>query len=250
MTDGYPWYWTFRTALPPGLRVSARAGVDRLLAPAMGSVNGGQDEDRICLTLDDGPDPRVTPAILDVLAAQAARCTFFLLTDQARGHPELARRIVAEGHEVALHGKDHRPMTGLPAREVTRYLSDARHELEDIVGRPVDLYRPPYGAQSPRSYLGARRAGLEVVVWSSDAADWVDRPGEQVVLDALRGATPGAVLLFHERLEPHPTRGAPVTGFDRVAVVEGILHGVRRRGLTPTPVGELARRRRTAWFRP
>nr|WP_269327177.1 polysaccharide deacetylase family protein [Kineosporia mesophila] len=220
------------------------------MAGVAGSVNGGRDRTRVCLTLDDGPDPHITPAVLDALAARNARCTFFLLTDQARARPDLARRIAGAGHEVALHGRDHRPMTGLSARTVRRYLTGARHELQDLVQQPVGLYRPPYGAQSPRSYLGARQAGLEVVVWSGDAADWVDRPGSQVVTDALRGAEPGAILLFHERLEPHPTRGAPTTSFDRADAVAGIVDGILERGLIPSTVGDLSEHRRTTWFRP
>jgi peptidoglycan/xylan/chitin deacetylase (PgdA/CDA1 family) len=122
--------------------------------------------------------------------------------------------------------------------------------LQDIVERPVTRFRPPYGAQSLASYLGARRAGLEVVVWSSDANDWVDRAGPEVVETALAGAGPGAIMLFHERLEPHPVRGAPRTSFDRVAVIGDILDGMRERGLSPGTVDELGPLHRTAWFRP
>jgi peptidoglycan/xylan/chitin deacetylase (PgdA/CDA1 family) len=250
MSEGYPWYWRLKSAMPTGMKLAARRLVDGVAASAIGSVNRGPAADRACLTLDDGPDPDVTPALLKELAARDVRCTFFLLTDQARSHPALAREIVAAGHEVALHGQDHRPVSAMSAAAARRYLSGARTALQDIVQQPVTLYRPPYGAQSLSSYLGARRAGLEVVVWSSDANDWVDRAAGAVVSDALAGAEPGAIMLFHERLEPHPVRGAPTTSFDRVAVVGGILDGLRERGLTPSTVGELGTLHRTAWFRP
>jgi peptidoglycan/xylan/chitin deacetylase (PgdA/CDA1 family) len=251
MTTGYPWYWRAKNALPSGMKGSARRLVDSVAARAIGSANrGGSGVDRACLTLDDGPDPEVTPALLKELAARDVRCTFFLLTDQVLQYPELTREIVAGGHEVGLHGQDHRTVSGMSTVQAQRYLGEGRSILEDVTGRTVSLYRPPYGAQSLSSYLGARRAGLDVVVWSSDANDWVDRPAAEVVTDALVGADPGAIMLFHERLEAHPLRGAPTTGFDRVAVVAAILDGMRDRGLTPSTVGELGPLHRTAWFRP
>ena len=251
MRTGYPWYWRLKNALPTGVKHTARQLVDSVAASAIGSANrGGPATGRACLTLDDGPDPQVTPALLKELAARDVRCTFFLLTDQVRQHPEIAREIVAAGHEVGLHGQDHRAVSAMKSGQAQQYLSTARTILQDAVGQPVSLYRPPYGAQSLSSYLGARRAGLDVVVWSSDASDWVDRAASEVVADALAGADPGAIMLFHERLEPHPQRGAPTTGFDRVAVIGAILDGMRERGLTPSTVGELGPLQRTAWFRP
>jgi peptidoglycan/xylan/chitin deacetylase (PgdA/CDA1 family) len=250
MSEGYPWYWRLNEALPITARRGGRRLVDAVAARSVGSVNRGGATDRACLTLDDGPDPEITPRVLEQLAARAVRCTFFLLSERARQHPQLTRQIAAAGHEVALHGRDHRTVSGMSVRQAQRYLTQARDELQDLIGRPVTWYRPPYGAQSPSSYLGARRAGLEVVVWSSDAQDWVDREAAEVVGRALAGATPGAILLFHERLEPHPTRGAPATSFDRIAAIAAILDGMQARGLTPSTVGELGALRRTAWFRP
>jgi peptidoglycan/xylan/chitin deacetylase (PgdA/CDA1 family) len=253
MSDGYPWYWRLKAGLPPGVKKTARRSVDAVAARAVGSVNHGirrTGETSIALTLDDGPDPDVTPGLLEELAGRDVRCTFFLLTDQVRAFPDLARRIAAGGHEVALHGRDHRPVSGLSAAQTQAYLGEARKELQDAVQQPVRYYRPPYGAQSIGSYLGARRAGLEVVVWSDDADDWTDRAAPEVVERALEGAEPGAILLFHERLEPHPTRGAPTTSFDRVKVIGGILDGFADRNLTPTTVTGLGEHARTAWFRP
>ena len=88
------------------------------------------------------------------------------------------------------------------------------------------------------------------MVWSADAQDWVDRPGPQVVRDALAAVNPGGILLFHERLEPHPVRGAPTTGFDRPATVTAILEGLQQQGLRPVTVGAAGGRHRTSWFRP
>lgn len=250
MAEGYPWYWRLKATMPTTVKHGARRLTDALTSSIIGSVNRGVRTDRACLTLDDGPDPHITPGVLAALAARDVRCTFFLLTDRAKAHSALTREIVAAGHEVALHGQDHRPVSGMSARQAQNYLTDARNELQDIAQQSVTWFRPPYGAQSLSSFLGARRAGLDVVVWSSDASDWVDGPAADIVARALVGATPGAIMLFHERLEPHPVRGAPTTSFERVAVIETILDGMRKRGLTQSTVGDLGELGRTTWLRP
>lgn len=248
-----PLYWTLRNRLTPGWRSLARRAVDTLAAYPLGSWRSTLSGVDVALTFDDGPEPDLTPRLLDLLDEYGAKCTFFMLVNQARTYPELAGLVAHRGHEVALHGQDHRRLTQLSHREARRYLTAARKELEDIVGVPVALYRPPYGSQSVPSYLAARRAGLSVVVWSADAADWVDRSSGEVAHTALDGLRPGGVLLLHERLEPDPLRDAPRTGFDRIEMVRTVLDGVRERGWGTDTVGSLASRdglNRSVWFRP
>jgi peptidoglycan/xylan/chitin deacetylase (PgdA/CDA1 family) len=199
----------------------------------------------------------VTPALIDRLAQLDVRATFFVLTLRAERYPHLIERLASAGHEIALHGLDHRRITGMPARQARGYLGEARRRLEDVAGHSVTMYRPPYGSQSMGSFVAARGAGLQVVVWNGDAQDWVDRPAAVVARDAADACKPGGILLFHERLEPDPShpdpvRGAPVTNFDRVAVVADLVERVRQRGLAPCAVGDLATHGqmvRTAWFR-
>ena len=246
-----------RARLGPGPRRVLRRLADLALAPAFGSWNAGRASGSVALTFDDGPDPDVTPALIDRLAELDVRATFFLLTLRAERFPDLVARLTDAGHEIALHGLDHRRITGMPARQARGYLDDARRRLEQVVGRAVTMYRPPYGSQSMASLVAARRAGLQVVVWNGDAQDWEDRPAPLVVRAAVDACKPGGILLFHERLEPDPShsdpvRAAPVTTFDRVAVISDVIDAVRSRGLLPCAVGDLAARApmvRTAWFR-
>lgn len=246
-------YWKLRDRLGPADRRRVRAAVDAVVAPALGSIRATGATTRVAITFDDGPDPDVTPRLLGALAEDDVTCTFFVLLAQARRHPELLRAVSAAGHEVALHGDDHRRITELGHRAAYRYLVAARDELQRLAEASVRHYRPPYGSQSVVSYLAARRAGLEVVVWSADAEDWTDRPVEQVVSDGLDGLDGGGILLLHERLEPDPRNGAPTTSFDRIDMARRIIAGARERGWEPGTVSELVRAggpRRTAWFRP
>lgn len=235
--------------LGPRARRWARRLADGVLAP-VSSLAGGRAPGEVAVTFDDGPEPDVTPALLAVLARHQVTCTFFLLVNQAEQHPELVHAIVGAGHEVALHGLDHRPLPAMGHRGALRYLREARARLESIAGCPVHWYRPPYGKQSPGSWAAARRAGLDVVVWSADAADWEDVQVAEVVALAHERLAEGGILLLHERVEPGPA-GEPVeTHFDRVEVVDRVLTDLQGRGLRPVTVGALARRaRRTAWFR-
>jgi len=248
-----PRYWTVRDRLGPAGRRRARAAVDAVVAPVLGSVRATGDTSRVAVTFDDGPDADVTPRLLVTLAALDVRCTFFVLVDQARARPDLVAAIGSAGHEIALHGNDHRRVTEMPHRAAVGYLAAARTELESIAGQPVRFYRPPYGSQSVSSYVAARRAGLTVVVWSADAADWTDRPLGEVVEAGVGALTDGGILLLHERLEPDPLRGAPTTTFDRAELARRTVEGARARGWEPGTVGALIAAggpRRTAWFRP
>ena len=248
-----PHYWKMRDRMGEERRLQARIVADAAFAPLLGSVRSTHSETRVAITFDDGPDAEVTPKLLARLEQLDARCTFFLLATQGRRHPDLVRAVRDYGHEIALHGDDHRRITEMQYSDAIRYLRNAREQLEQLAGAPIRHYRPPYGAQSVRSYLAAKRAGLDVVVWSADAGDWNDRMVEDVAADGLRSLKPGGILLLHERLEPDPGRGAPKTTFNRVRLAELVVSGARRRGWEPVTVGDAVRQYgalRTAWFRP
>jgi peptidoglycan/xylan/chitin deacetylase (PgdA/CDA1 family) len=248
-----PLHSTLRRRLGPRSRARVRAVGDLLLAPFVGSYVRFASTTSVALTFDDGPDPDITPALIDLLAAYAAPSTFFVLVDQAERFPHLLKDLRAAGHEIALHGRDHRRVSEMSLRQSAQYLRRARAELEDLCGTSVTLYRPPYGAQTLASHVGARQAGLRVVTWNADAEDWVERPPTAVAERALDRLSAGGILLLHERLEPDPLRGAPETTFDRVAMVRHVLDRVAARGWSARTVGELMESgnpQRSAWFRP
>jgi len=232
-------------------RRAARRTVDAVVGPVAGSLAGGRTAHAVAVTYDDGPEPTVTPHLLDVLDEHGARCTFFVLVPLAEEHPDLVLDAIARGHEIALHGLDHTPLTDWSHRAAVATLRTARARLEQVTGTPVTRYRPPYGKQTPATWLAARRAGLEVVVWTCDAADWVDATEHEVAQRGLARLSPGGVLLLHERIEPGP-RGEPVsTSFDRVTVARLVLAELAARGLEARTVDALvaeAGPRRTAWF--
>jgi peptidoglycan/xylan/chitin deacetylase (PgdA/CDA1 family) len=213
------------------------------LLPVSSIMRVSTAEPVLSLTYDDGPHPEHTPALLDVLREHGARATFFVLTGRAREHPELVHRMLAEGHEVGLHGIDHVRLTTLPGREAARRLRRAKRELEAITGRPVEWYRPTYGAVSISAFVAARAMGMRTVIWSAWGRDWEDAPAEEVAGRVVRALHPGAVVLLHDVTEDAEALAAgPAPTFDRADVLRGVLAGMRAGGYTSLPVGELLRR--------
>ena len=240
-----------RHVLTADQRAALRRATDSWVGP-LGSLKGAQVDGAVGLTYDDGPGP-ATADILDVLAHHQATATFFVLVEQAEAYPDLVRRIVREGHEVGLHGIDHQRLTTMPPKEVRDRVLEGKRRLETWSGRPVRFFRPPYGSQTPRTLLAARRCGLKVVVWTCDADDWVDHQGAHIAQLALDRIRPGGVILLHDRFEADPAAPLPEPQFDRAAVLEVILSGLAERGQHGVAVGQLlsrGRARRTAWFRP
>jgi peptidoglycan/xylan/chitin deacetylase (PgdA/CDA1 family) len=198
----------------------------------------------VALTYDDGPDPAHTPGLLDLLADRGVRATFFVLADAAVAHPELVRRIVAEGHELALHGADHTRLPTLPDHEAVAVVADARRRVEAVAGVPVRLFRPPYGAHTVGSLRGWRALGLDVVIWSGWAADWYDDAPEAVTARARRSVHPGGFLLLHDtRADPETLApGEELPRFDRAAVSAGLIDPLTDEGWTFDTVGGLLAR--------
>ncbi|HEU0194024.1 MAG TPA: flippase-like domain-containing protein [Gaiellales bacterium] len=191
----------------------------------------------VALTFDDGPDPRFTPALLDTLARAGVRATFFCLGRAVREHPELARRIVDDGHELASHGDDHGLLVFAGPREIARQLRTAESAIENASGdAPSRLFRPPHGFRNPFVVRVARELGYQVVGWTGSVFDTA-RPGVQTIVDrCTRLLEPGAILLLHDG------DGAGEYG-DRgqtVAAVPGIVDAARGRGLEFVTVSQLA----------
>ncbi len=193
------------------------------------------------LTYDDGPHPEHTPRILDVLAERGETATFFVLARQVRRHPAIAQRIVADGHELALHGEDHTSLATLGVREAISRIRAARAEVEDVTGSRLHLYRPPYGTITPAQMIALRTTGLRLVIWSSDATDWLHDEEDVLAERAHGGVFPGGIVLLHDdRGDPETAGPADVLpAFDRAAVLTGLLDRLDADGYDLRTVGQL-----------
>lgn len=162
-----------------------------------GDAEGG----RLYLTFDDGPDPRWTPRVLDMLAAHGATATFFMVGRRAERHPELVRRVVAAGHAIGSHTYRHTDLSAATPDQVRDELARAHEAITQTAGRPPAMVRPPWGRIDPVGMLAAARYAYPVVLWSAQiTARHADRDYRRTVAD-LR---PGAIVLLHDG-GPTPT---------------------------------------------
>ncbi|MDX6765366.1 MAG: glycosyltransferase [Candidatus Methylacidiphilales bacterium] len=161
--------------------------------------------DEVALTFDDGPDPRWTPRILDILKARGVHAAFFVVGKNMEDHPDLVRRMIAEGHEVGLHTYSH-PNLGLqPDARIELELNATQRLLEWVSGRSSILFRPPFNADTrPRNTTEirplaiAQDLGYITVLESIDPEDWQE-PGAAAILERIKAIrAKGNIILLHD----------------------------------------------------
>lgn len=172
----------------------------------------------LCLTFDDGPDPRSTPRVLDLLEQRGHRASFFCIGQRVARHPDLAREIERRGHRVENHTFRHPNSFAFRLyRGLTEEVSRAQDVIQDVTGRRPQYFRPPAGMRNPILEAVLARQGLLLVSWSRRGFDAVVRDPSFVVRRLAAGARAGSILLLHD--------GAPG-------------HGALEDG-EPPPVGEM-----------
>lgn len=155
-------------ALWPGSQIFGRA----LVAP----TRPGE----LALTFDDGPNPAWTPQLIDVLAQHHARATFFLLGRYAEQQRALVERLVNAGHLIGNHSWSHPNLSVTRAGHTREELSRTRNTLEQIIGRPVRFFRPPFGARRPATLRIARDLGMTPVLWNAMTTDWSELSAQRI----------------------------------------------------------------------
>ena len=198
--------------------------------------SGPRDKPRVALTFDDGPDPQVTPFLLDSLATAGARATFFTIGRNLARHTGIAERTLREGHELGNHSWQHDRMqnfygTRAQAADIDRSVQLIRQVSRSDV---LPFYRPPIGLKSPSLARAAHERGLQVIAWSLHSRDTVMRDAGRIAERVLRRVKAGDIVLMHD--------GHDRDGHHRVATASAltlILDGLAKRGLQSVTVSEL-----------
>lgn len=169
------------------------------LYPEIFFIHGPLDENKIALTFDDGPDPRFTEEVLDVLNHYNVPATFFLMGSRAIAYPEIVQRINNEGHIIGNHTYFHPNLVeeaDIPTleREVTR----TENVLNDIVGYWTKLFRAPYGFLYNELVEKLAEMQYFVIGWSVDSLDWQEDPPEVIASYVIDNIHPGAIILMHD----------------------------------------------------
>lgn len=166
-------------------------------APASGAAKRSRIEpgDVVYLTFDDGPNPRHTPEVLDILARHGARATFFVIGSLVEKYPDIFQRIVSEGHTVANHTWRHENLAGLSKAEFDETIG----RTEEILGaHATPCLRPPYAATGSRTREWAAEYGLHVHLWTVSANDWLDLNGTEIADRIVSQVTAGSIVLMHD----------------------------------------------------
>jgi peptidoglycan/xylan/chitin deacetylase (PgdA/CDA1 family) len=190
--------------------------------------------DLVALTFDDGPSAADTPRVLDTLASHGARATFFTLAQNVDRRPELVRRMVAEGHEVAVHGELHLPIPLLPRWLVRREIERSAAAVKRAANITARHYRPPFGLILPSQARFIREMGYETVMWDVYPDDPYQPPVDRIVERVMRKLTAGSILILHD--------GSPIGAPSRAHTVGAlgiILRQMGDRGLRGTSVDGL-----------
>ncbi|NLO73473.1 MAG: polysaccharide deacetylase family protein, partial [candidate division WS1 bacterium] len=151
----------------------------------------------VALTFDDGPHPKVTPWVLDLLERAKAHATFFLVGKQVEMYPELARQILARGHEIGSHTYTHPQLTKLTALDVERELTTSRMVIAQATGTQVTLFRPPGGDYDGGVGRLVSLWGFTSVFWTCNICDYYKNPRAKVVDGMARKISPGGIILLH-----------------------------------------------------
>jgi peptidoglycan/xylan/chitin deacetylase (PgdA/CDA1 family) len=174
----------------------------------------------VALTFDDGPHPRFTPKVADLLERYGARGTFFMVGEAARRYPGIVDRVVAGGHIVANHSWDHPSFPLISRRERWRQVRACARALAPYGLR---LFRPPYGHLNLGAHLDLLVAGYQVVTWSVHAEDSKERDPDKMASRLIDGIRPGSIVLLHDGLftlldDSHADRAAMLEALERVLV--------------------------------
>jgi len=153
---------------------------------------------KLALTYDDGPNDPYTPQLLEVLAKHGVRATFFMIGRYVQHKPQIAREVVQAGHVAGNHTYTHPQLIFEPAIQVRAQLSSCRRILEDTIGQPSNLFRPPFGGRRPAVMRIVRQEGLVPVMWSVTGYDWKPTTAESIERHVTRQLGGGDVILMHD----------------------------------------------------
>lgn len=211
------------TRQPQAVEASTARGPSRLV------VRGPARCPLVALTFDAGAGAEGAASILDGLLKHGARSTFYLTGKWTATFPDLARRIVADGHEIANHTDTHPDLTKLPPDQIEAQIRVGALRIAEHSGlHPVSQFRPPYGAYNETVLAVAGRLGYPVTVyWSIDTLDWQQPPAETIAARVLTRAARGDIVLMH--------LGSRNTGL----ALDLIIPALRKKGLRPDTVGAL-----------
>ncbi|OYY94163.1 MAG: polysaccharide deacetylase family protein [Hydrogenophilales bacterium 28-61-23] len=229
------WFWALVALAANHLLLSA-AGLwprGKCLGPNWVRLPAAAAPGHIAITIDDGPDPAVTPQVLDILDRYDARASFFCIGSQAERHPELCREIVRRGHAVENHSQHHRHHFSLfGPRRMAGEVVLGQDSLAAITGQRPLFFRPTAGLRNPFLEPILARHGLHLVSWTRRGYDTRNRDADDVTRRLTRNLAAGDILLLHDGNAARSAAGQPVI----LSVLPRVLEAAAAAGLKSIPL--------------
>jgi peptidoglycan/xylan/chitin deacetylase (PgdA/CDA1 family) len=192
----------------------------------------------VSLTVDDGPDPDVTPAVLDMLDRYRARASFFCIGERAQCYPDLCREIIARGHSIENHTQHHSPwFSFLGMRGFAREIGAGQETITRIAGQAPVFFRAPAGLRNPLLEPVLARLGLQLAAWTRRGFDTVTRDPATVARRLLRGLAARDILLLHDGNAARSHTGVKVV----LEALPRVLDGIAARDLRSVTLREGAK---------
>lgn len=196
-------------------------------------ITKGPRSKKIALTFDDVPDPRFTPAVLDVLAKYHVQATFFIVGKRAQKYPALVSRMMRDGHVIGNHSYDHPLFTKISLSQFQNQIRTTDATIENIVGYKPKFIRPPYGDITEEQLKWAKKQGYKVINWNVDSLDWKGLSKEEVKKNILTSVGHGSIILQHAG----GGVGSDLTG--TIQALPEVIQNLRKKGYTFVTIPEL-----------
>jgi len=208
------------------------------IGPQGGIIRRGPHENIVSLTFDDGPNPIYTAQILDILKEKGVKASFFVVGENVAKYPEIAKRIVSEGHDIGNHTHSHGKLVPSTRRVVLRQLNNCDSAIRKASGAGTKLFRPPRGIYSNAVRKLLLEEGYRIILWTVSSVDWGGLSHKTIFWRVKWFARKGAIILFHDS-------GALIRkeGASRINTVQAlpmiIDHLRQKRGFEIVPVSEM-----------
>ena len=170
--------------------------------------NTAVTEKKIALTFDDGPHPKQTTELLEILKEYNIHATFFVIGVNVKNYPQQIPKILADGHEIGNHTFSHRCVKDAGHYLVANEILQCEKALYEVTEYRPKLFRPPGGIISPATEEFCEDADYSVILWSIDTRDWTHRAPDEIVEEVLKSVRPGDIILMHDYIggnSPTPT---------------------------------------------
>jgi peptidoglycan/xylan/chitin deacetylase (PgdA/CDA1 family) len=195
--------------------------------------------EEVALTFDDGPHPEFTAGVLDVLAREKVRATFFVIGRFAKEYPSLVRRMADEGHAVGNHSYDHEHFGVNKNRAYWEgQIRETQKVVLGITGEAPVLFRPPMGFKTWNIAGAAKAARLPVIGWSVRGFDTQAIGAQELTRRVVKKTTGHDIVLLHDGVDPHRKGGKDISQKQTVEALPGVIAGIREKGLKIVPLVE------------